>query len=109
MKNPILIIVFALISVTSCTKVIEDIVPGINCYDDDLERLSVAADNYNDALIAYNDNPTDGNCQSVKRTGETYINELEAWADCWAAYYPDDDYEAELDEARQDLRDSDCD
>lgn len=109
MRNFLVFTVLTVACLTSCGKIIEDAVPGVDCLTEDYSELTTTYTEYYEAVLAFEEDRTEEKCQLAKEKGRAYLNSLEEWADCYDAFYPDEDYEEELAEARLSIEEESCD
>lgn len=108
MRNLFFLLLFTAFFVNSCSKDKDDVLPGNNCYDRNYAELTDAINAYYDAAVAFSQDESSANCQTLKAKGQLYLNALEEWADCYEVFYPEEDWQAEIAEARQAIEEESC-
>jgi hypothetical protein len=109
MKNLTFFALLLVVCFTNCGKILEDTILDPDCYNEDYSNLTTAYTEYSEAIMAFNEDATEANCQTVKAKGQLYVDSLEEWADCYDAFYPDEDFDTEIAEARMSIEDESCD
>lgn len=63
---------------------------------------------WTDAMIAYSQDPSEKNCERYKGAYNDYVNALEKWEGCVREYGDINEWREMLNEARQDIKEMDC-
>jgi len=94
-----------LLMMGSCS--IEKLADSLGCDSDSLfSKALVEKTFYQEALNAYAQEQSAGNCQELRNSGSDYIQAVEAYLDCSAE--GDEAVKRELKDAEQALADLDC-